>query len=187
MLQFLFNVGLAGAWAALMGAFDAATLAAGFAVGYAVLWAVQPALGPSAYVRGLWRTVAFVIVYLADLVRSSVRVAIDVCRPTLGVCPGVVGVPLRARTDAEIAVLANLISLTPGTLSLDVSADRRVLYVHAMDLDGGPDALRRTVREGLEDRVLLLLRGAEAGAPDASPAGPSGRRGPIPAGSRPAP
>jgi multicomponent Na+:H+ antiporter subunit E len=183
MRQFLFNVGLAGAWAALMGAFDAATLAAGFAVGYLVLWGVQPAFGPSPYVRGLWRTAAFVVVYLSDLVRSSVRVALDVCRPTLAVCPGVVGVPLRARSDAEITVLANLISLTPGTLSLDVSADRRVLYVHAMDLEAGPDALRRDIQAGLEDRVLLLLRGDEDREPDAPPADPPERRNAAPAGS----
>jgi multicomponent Na+:H+ antiporter subunit E len=159
MRQFLLNIGLAGVWGALMGAFDAATLAAGFGVGYLVLWAVQPALGPSAYVGGAWRAVAFVLFYLTELVRSSVRVAIDVCRPRLRVCPGVVGIPLRARTDAEITVLANLISLTPGTLSLDVSADRRRLYVHAMDLDGGADALRADVRDTLEARVLTVLRG----------------------------
>ena len=50
---------------------------------------------------------------------------------------GVIAIPLEARTDAEIVLLANLITLTPGTLSLDISADRKVLYVHAMYIDGG--------------------------------------------------
>lgn len=159
MQHFLLNIGLAAVWGALMGSFDAVTLAAGFLVGYVVLWAVQPALGPSAYVIGVWRALAFVVFYLAELVWSSVEVAVDVCRPRLRMRPGVVDIPLRARTDAEITVLANLISLTPGTLSLDVSADRRILYVHAMDLDEGPDALRADVRDALESRVLTLLRG----------------------------
>jgi multicomponent Na+:H+ antiporter subunit E len=163
MRQFLLNIGLAAAWGALMGAFDAVTLAAGFGVGYLVLWAVQPALGKSAYVASVWRASAFLALYLTDLVRSSVRVAIDVCRPRLTVCPGVVGIPLRARTNAEITILANLLSLTPGTLSLDVSADRRRLYVHAMDLEAGPDALRADVRDTLEARVLTLLRGTAPG------------------------
>jgi len=165
MRHFLLNIGLATAWAALMGAFDATTLAAGYAVGYLVLWATQPTLGPSAYVMGVGRAVAFVVFYLVELVWSSIQVAIDVCRPRLRMCPGVVGLPLRARTDAEITVLANLISLTPGTLSLDVSPDRRVLYVHAMDLAEGPDALRAEIRDTLENRVLTLLRG-EAPASD---------------------
>jgi multicomponent Na+:H+ antiporter subunit E len=171
MRHFLLNIGLAAAWAALMGAFDATTLAAGYAVGYVIVWAAQPALGPSAYVNGVGRAVAFVVFYLAELVWSSIQVAVDVCRPRLDMCPGVVGLPLRARTDAEITVLANLISLTPGTLSLDLSPDRRVLYVHAMDLDEGPDALRSDLRTTLENRVLTLLRG-EALPPDSEPVRP---------------
>jgi multicomponent Na+:H+ antiporter subunit E len=75
------------------------------------------------------------------------------------VCPGVVAIPLDARTDAEIALLANLITLTPGSVTLDLSEDRRVLYVHAMYIDGGDvEAYRRSVKEGLERRVLELLR-----------------------------
>ena len=161
MRYFLLNIGLAAAWAALMGAFDATTLAAGYGVGYVVLWATQPALGPSAYVKGVGRAVAFVVFYLAELVWSSIQVAVDVCRPRLRMCPGVVGIPLRARTDVEITVLANLISLTPGTLSLDVSSDKRILYVHAMDLESGPEALRTDIRNTLEARVLTLLRGED--------------------------
>ena len=75
------------------------------------------------------------------------------------VCPGVVAIPLDARTDAEIALLANLITLTPGSVTLDISEDRRVLYVHAMYIDGGDvEAYRKSVKEGLERRVLELLR-----------------------------
>jgi multicomponent Na+:H+ antiporter subunit E len=75
------------------------------------------------------------------------------------VCPGVVAIPLDARTDFEITLLANLITLTPGSVSLDLSEDRRVLYVHAMYIDGGDvEAYRRSVKEGLERRVLELLR-----------------------------
>ena len=75
------------------------------------------------------------------------------------VCPGVIGIPLDARTDVEIALLANLMTLTPGSVSLDLSEDRRVLYVHAMYIDGGDvEAYRRSVKEGLERRVLELLR-----------------------------
>jgi multicomponent Na+:H+ antiporter subunit E len=75
------------------------------------------------------------------------------------VCPGVVGIPLDARTDTEIAMLANLITLTPGSVTLDLSEDRSTLYVHAMYIDGGDiEAYRRSVKDGLERRVLELLR-----------------------------
>ena len=79
--------------------------------------------------------------------------------PASYVCPGVVAIPLDARTDVEIVMLANLITLTPGSVSLDLSEDRHVLYVHAMYIDGGDvEAYRRSIKEGLERRVLELLR-----------------------------
>lgn len=162
MRFFLLNIGLAAAWGALMGSFDAATLGAGYVVGYGVIWAIQPALGRSAYIGGVGRFVRFVGLYLAGLVWSSVLVALDVCRPRLNVRPGVVGYRTQAQSDAELTVLSNLISLTPGTLVIDVSPDRRTLYVHAMDLsDGGPDALRADLCDTLERRVLALLRGPD--------------------------
>jgi multicomponent Na+:H+ antiporter subunit E len=54
-------------------------------------------------------------------------------------------------------VLTNLITLTPGTLSLDVAADHRTLYVHVMDVED-PDTVRREIKEGFERKVLKALR-----------------------------
>jgi multicomponent Na+:H+ antiporter subunit E len=69
----------------------------------------------------------------------------------------VVAVPLDAESDVEITLLANLVTLTPGSLSLDIAPDRSCLYVHAMFVDD-VEQLRRDVKEGFERRVLELLR-----------------------------
>jgi multicomponent Na+:H+ antiporter subunit E len=71
--------------------------------------------------------------------------------------PGIIRIPLSARTDLEITLLANLISLTPGSLSLDVSDDRKVLYVHAMYI-GDKDAYIAHVKNGFERKLLDILR-----------------------------
>ena len=71
--------------------------------------------------------------------------------------PGIAAIPLDARSDTEITFLANLITLTPGTLSLDVSDDRSVLYVHGMFVED-PQLMREQIKEGFERRVLELLR-----------------------------
>lgn len=176
MKLFLLNILLALLWGAISGTFSAVTLVAGFALGYVVLVLARPAFGPSRYYTGLWRGLAFAAYYVWELVLSSVRVAYDVLTPRLRAEPGIVAVPLDARTDTEITVLANLISLTPGTLSLDVSADRRTLYVHAMYLDDGPDALRADLKERMERRVLALFR-----SPDAEPPAPSDYPPAVPA------
>lgn len=71
--------------------------------------------------------------------------------------PGIVKVPLDAKSDIEITLLANLISLTPGTLSLDVSNDRKVLYVHAMYISD-KEKFINDIKQGFERRLLEILR-----------------------------
>ena len=96
-------------------------------------------------------------VFCWELVISSLRVAWDVVTPAANRRPGIVAVPLNAKTDWEITLLANLVTLTPGSLSLDVSPDRSTLYVHAMFAED-PDEVRRSITEGFERRLLALLR-----------------------------
>lgn len=156
MSGFLLNLVLALAWAALMGRADAATLAAGLVLGYLVVWWVEPALG-SRWARRLPRAVAFAGFFLWEVLLSNLRVAWDVVTPRAYRRPGVVAVPLDVASDAEITLLACLLGLTPGTLALDVAADRKVLYVHAMFVDD-PEAFRRHIKDGFERRVMELLR-----------------------------
>jgi len=61
------------------------------------------------------------------------------------------------KTDLEITVFANMITLTPGTLSLDLSEDRCLLYIHVMFLDD-IDQTRRQIKDGLERRLLEVMR-----------------------------
>jgi multicomponent Na+:H+ antiporter subunit E len=160
MKMFLWNLLLALIWTAMSGNFTLANLLVGLVVGYGILFIVQPAVGSSTYFKRVYRVVCFVPFFFWELLLANLRVAHDVVTPRLRTRPGVVGIPLEAQTDAEVTLLANLISLTPGTLSLDVSEDRRVLYIHAMfvDEDGGPEILQRHIKEGLERRLLEVLR-----------------------------
>ena len=155
--SFLLNVLLALTWAAVMGRFTLGTIAFGFVLGYLVLALGEPVVGGSGYSRKAWRVVALLVFIVWELLLASLRVAHDVITPAHRSRPGVVAIPLDARSDGEITTLANLISLTPGTLSLEVSEDRRVLYIHAMFVED-PDALRREIKEGFERRVLGIFR-----------------------------
>ena len=70
-------------------------------------------------------------------------------------------IPLAVHSDLEIAILASSITLTPGTLSVDVGhspTGERVLYVHSLVL-GDPEALRRTLQRDFEQRILQITRG----------------------------
>lgn len=153
----LLNLVLALGWCAVIGEFTLANLAIGFALAYVALWLVRPLYGPTRYFRRFWLLLRLIAFFLFELVRSSLRVAWDVVTPPVYSRPGVVAVPLDAESDIEITVLANLVSLTPGTLSLEVSEDRRVLYVHAMFAEDR-DAVSRSIKEGIERRLLEVTR-----------------------------
>jgi multicomponent Na+:H+ antiporter subunit E len=157
VIGFLANVVLAFVWALLMGTIDLSNLMVGFVLGYAVLWLAKPVLGDSGYFRRGPKAIRFLGFFMKELVVSNLLVAREVLSPRPRLRPGVVAVPLDAKTDAEITLLANVVTLTPGTLSLDVSPDRSTLYVHAMFLES-PEALRRDIKEGFERRILELLR-----------------------------
>ena len=162
MNLFLLNVLLAFAWAIVNGSLTARDVSVGFVVGYLILWLVSPALGQPAYHERLFKIPRFAIWYLAELVRTNIDVAMAVLAPRLRQHPGIVAVPLDCETDVEITAVANLVSLTPGSISLSLSKDRRTLFVHVMDLEPGlVDQFRHEVKEGIEQRVLELIRGEE--------------------------
>ena len=157
MSPFVLNTFLALSWAALVGSFTLPSLLIGYAIGYLALWVARPLFGRTSYFERVWRVIRLALLFVFELVVSSLRVVWDVVTPTHLSRPGIVAVPLDAETDGEILLVANLVSLTPGSLSLDLSPDRRTLYVHAMFVDE-PETLRRSLKAGMERRVLEALR-----------------------------
>ena len=158
MRPFMLNLLLAAVWAGLTGEPTVRSFGAGFVFGYLVLLLLKPALAPTSYHGRLWRLFAFLGLYAWDFIAARLRVAHDVLTPTFHMKPGVIRVPLEARTDREISVLSNLLSLTPGSLTLDVSRDRSEMFLHAMYIDRGADLLRAQIKDRLERRVLRLMR-----------------------------
>jgi multicomponent Na+:H+ antiporter subunit E len=95
--------------------------------------------------------------FLRELVLSALRVAWLVVQPKPRLHPGIIAYPLTVTTDAQITLLANMITLTPGTLSIDVSDDRRTLYIHAIDVTDR-EALIGSIAAGFETKILGVLR-----------------------------
>jgi multicomponent Na+:H+ antiporter subunit E len=157
MTVFIWNVLLAVVWAAAVGEITLSNVVVGFVLGYAVLWLSRDVLDTRDYCRRVPRLLEFLLFFLWELLLANLRVAYDVLTPKFHMNPGIIALPLDARTDNEITLLANVISLTPGTLSLDVSEDRRFLFVHSMyilDLEQE----KQRLKDRLERRLLQVLR-----------------------------
>jgi multicomponent Na+:H+ antiporter subunit E len=152
MTTFLLNIMLALAWAALLGEFTTTNFVAGFALGFFALWVMQYIISGTNYFIKARQIITLVGVFVWALIQSNLRVAVSVLSPLDKMQPAIVALPLDITSDAEITLLANMITLTPGTLSLDVSNDKRTLYVHGMhvyDLE----AFKREIKDGFERRV----------------------------------
>jgi multicomponent Na+:H+ antiporter subunit E len=143
-------------WAALAGGFWPGTILVGMIVAVLVMLVARVDVAPQQRMK-LVPAALIVPHFIWELILSNLRVAIDVVSPRMRMRPGIVAIPLEVRSDAEITWLANLVTLTPGTLSLDVSHDRRVLYIHAMDV-ADAEQLRRDIKAGFERRVMEVWR-----------------------------
>lgn len=150
------NLLLALIWMFLTGSLTADTLVEGFVIGYLVLWLAGPLYGPTTYFRKFRQVVGFILFFLGELVIATLRVARVVIAPEINVRPAIIAVPLDVESSIEITLLANLITLTPGTLTLDVSTDRKVMYVHAMHVED-VEQFRAEIKQGFERRVRALF------------------------------
>lgn len=102
------------------------------------------------------RAGSLALLFLWEVILANLRVTYDVLTPRHRMRPGVVAVPLEPQSDIGITLLANLMALTPGTLSLDVSSDRRVLFIHAMYIESVESVTRR-VKDSFERRIVEVI------------------------------
>lgn len=108
-------------------------------------------------IRRFFGIISFILFYLGELIIANIIVAYDILTPRHRMKPAILAVPLEVTTDLQILSLSNLIAMTPGTMSLDVSPDRKVIYVHAMYVDDVEQS-KKEIKEALEKRILELSK-----------------------------
>ncbi len=156
MRAFAWNLLLAMAWMILTGSFTGPSFVVGFLFGYVCLALMQRHVAVlDGYAQKVPGVVTFLFYFIWQVIKSNAVVAYDVATPRLSIKPGVIALPLEVKSDVAITILANFITLTPGTLSLDVSDDRSVLFIHAMYLDD-EDELLRDLKD-IEGRIIKLF------------------------------
>jgi multicomponent Na+:H+ antiporter subunit E len=113
-------------------------------------------LKPFRFFVRIYRLIVFVFFYMIELVRSSIYVAYDIITPTDHMKPGIVEVPVDLKTDTAIIAFANLISMTPGSLTMDMSPDKKKIYVHAMYLHDRQKFID-DIKNNLEHRIRQIF------------------------------
>jgi len=155
----LLTIVIALGWCAATDSFTLGNLLFGALLAGLALSFVRGKVGGAGFWRRGLAILALIWLFIRELLMSAVRVGILVLLPDLRkrLRPMMIDYPLAVKSDVEITLLANLITLTPGTLSVDVSEDRKVLTIHAVDV---PDreAVIRDIRDGFERAVARACR-----------------------------
>ena len=101
-------------------------------------------------------SIVFLGFYLRELVIANFKIAADLITPGLNIKPGFIKLPLLTETDFEIMLYSNLLTMTPGTFVVDISQDKKSMYIHAMYLQN-TEELRDSLIE-LQHRIFELTR-----------------------------
>ena len=157
MKLFVINVLLMFIWVLITAEFEIINFIVGFAFSYLVIWVSLGRSGKSKYFKKLPALIGFLFYFMWEFLKANFYVFYDIVTLKHYMTPAIIAVPLTVETEMEITLFANLITLTPGTLLLDVSNDRKVFYVHTMYLKDKEKFIKE-LKEGLEKKLLYLMR-----------------------------
>jgi multicomponent Na+:H+ antiporter subunit E len=151
---------LAATWVLLTADVSLGGLVVGALLGAGITWVVGEhfpwAPGMQEMLRAVPRAFRYAGRFLKALALANLQVAWIVVQPRLPIRPGIIAFRTRHRSDLGVTLLANSITLTPGTLTVDLSTEGDVLYIHALDIRH-PDAVRDGIRRDLEDHTLEVF------------------------------
>lgn len=156
-MQVLVNLILAFVWAFLNNDLTPVTFAVGYVLGFVLLFLLRRFLPAPFYGRRIVALVVLIGIFLKELILSNIDVIKHVAKPQKAFTPGIVALPIHLRSPREITTLANLISLTPGTLSVDVSVDNSTLYIHVLDISAAEE-VSDDIKNTFEKRIREVTR-----------------------------
>ncbi|MCY4388764.1 MAG: Na+/H+ antiporter subunit E [Desulfurellaceae bacterium] len=156
--RLFFNIILAFAWCLLQDEISLRQFVIGFLVGLsAMLFFPRSFHQERRYFRKVTLSVQLVFFFVKELLIANWTVVRQVLAPELKIQSGIVAYPLSLQNDVLITLLANMITLTPGTLSVEVAPDRQFLFIHFLDVDDVEEEIR-IIKDGFERYLLLIAQ-----------------------------
>jgi multicomponent Na+:H+ antiporter subunit E len=155
--QILLNIALALVWILLKNSWTLMDFAIGYMLGLVLLYVFRKFLPSAFYLKRFIAVWNLFLLFLKELILANVSVVKNVLDPKLDIKPAIYALPTDLKTRFEITTLANLITLTPGTLTIDVSPDNKILYIHAIDVPDAEEAIR-AIKESFEKHIMEVTR-----------------------------
>ena len=145
--QFIINLFIAALWFLLADDpnADFTTFMSGFFIGILILYAMHRFFGTQFYLRRVLKILKLILLFIQELLLSSVEVLKQVLDPQLKITPGIFTYETRLEGDWQVTALALLLTLTPGSVVMEVSEDGKTFYIHAMDIVESKEMVLRSI------------------------------------------
>ncbi|WP_449537409.1 Na+/H+ antiporter subunit E [Ferdinandcohnia sp. Marseille-Q9671] len=156
-LQLVLNLFIAVTWMFISNAYDFGAFFGGYLIGLFLIFILRRYFPQRFYLNNVWAVIKLILIFFRELILSNYAIMKVVVKPRLDIKPGIFALPTELEKDWEIMVLANLITLTPGTLVVDISDDRKLLYIHAMDLPDADEAID-SIKNTFEKAIMEVSR-----------------------------
>ncbi|GHI00793.1 Na+/H+ antiporter subunit E [Neobacillus kokaensis] len=137
-LQVLINLLVAFLWMFLQDEWSMLSFFSGYLVGILIVFVLRRFFPSSFYLKKCFAAVYLFWVFFRESIVSSIYVIGHVIRPRLKITPGIFRLETELESDLEVTLLALLITLTPGSVVMKVTPDKKAFYVHALNL---PDSV----------------------------------------------
>lgn len=144
--QLLINLFIAFLWMFLQDEWSILAFFSGYIVGIIIVFSLRRFFNHRFYLWTFLAIVKLLLVFTHELITSSVLVVKQVTRPKINVTPGIFKLETELKGDIEITLLSLLITLTPGSVVMELAPSNKILYVHAMDIPESSDAVKKSVK-----------------------------------------
>ncbi|MBN1348083.1 Na+/H+ antiporter subunit E [candidate division KSB1 bacterium] len=155
MKQVVLSGILAIVWCLFHNSFDINTFSLGFILALIIIFLLRRSYFEQHFMVRLLLVVKLILKFLVEVLKANIAVLKLIYRPKLDLEPGIIDYPLRVKTDFQIVLLANMITLTPGTLSIDISPDKKHLYIHCLHIDEIEQS-KQDIQNNLENPILAI-------------------------------
>ncbi len=157
--QFLLNLTIAFLWTLLMdeNAFYLSTFLTGYLIGIGILFLMHRFFGTKFYLLRVYSTIKLLFIFNSELFQSSLLIMKQILSPKLDIKPGIFTYEHSMEGDYELTTLALLLTLTPGSVVMEVSPDGKTFYIHAMDVESSRDSVLKSIKV-FEKAIMEVTR-----------------------------
>lgn len=143
-IQLLINIFIAFLWMFLQDSFAFLTFIIGFFVGMFIIFSMRRFFPGKFYLRKVVALFLLIILFISESIMSTFDVIKQVVKPKIDITPGIFKMHTDLRGDLEITLLAILITLTPGSVVMEVSPDHKIFYIHGLNLPESIDSVEKS-------------------------------------------